>query len=257
MAEVIQVDGESPASRRSVVQSVTRAFDVLNVLRDANSAMTVQELARSTGLDRTVVHRLLRSLQQQSMVLEERGLFRLGAASILLANRYLDDLLVRRLALPYMVELQENEISDKPWTATLSVAVGDVSAVIERIWTPSTPLDLVLAIGDTFPMHTTATGRSMLAYYPPEQLERTVGPERAAKLEPVLDNVRASGGVGLSKGEAVPGVEAIAAVILSRRQVPVAAISVSGVDLGEQLDETSSLASTLRRAATAIGQVLT
>ncbi|MGH3466660.1 MAG: IclR family transcriptional regulator [Thermocrispum sp.] len=249
-------DGQTQVARRSVVQSVTRAFDILNLLRDTASPMSVQEIARSSGLDRTVVHRLLRSLLHQSMVVEERGLFRLGPAPILLANRYLDDLLVRRLALPYMVELQANDIADQPWTATLSVAVGDVSAVIERIWTPKTPLDLVLSIGDTFPMHTTATGRSMLAYYDTARLAQTIGNKRAEELAPVLEDVRAAGGVGTSKGEAVPGVEAIAAVILSRRKVPVAAVSVSGVDLGDQMDVVSPLASTLRRAAGAIGQML-
>ncbi|MEU5401440.1 IclR family transcriptional regulator [Streptomyces sp. NPDC005963] len=246
---------EAPA-RRSVVQSVTRAFDLLNLLRDSTAPMSVQEIARSAGLDRTVVHRLLRSLLPQGMVVEERGLFGVGPASILLANRYLDDLLVRRLALPYMVELQANDIADKPWTANLSVAVGDVSAVIERIWTPSTPLDLVLSVGDTFPIDSTATGRSILAYYEPDRLVDTVGAQRAAELADTFASVRSAGGVGLSRGEAVPGVEAVAAVILSRRQAPVAAISVSGVDLGDQMDSVSPLAQTLRRAAAAIGQMI-
>jgi IclR family acetate operon transcriptional repressor len=249
-------DGDAPISRRSVVQSVGRAFDLLNLLRDATAPMSVQEIAKAAELDRTVVHRLLRSLSQQSMVIEERGLFRLGPASILLANRYIDDLLVRRLALPYLVELQSNDIADQPWTATLSVAVGDVSAVIERIWTPRTPLDLVLSVGDTFPIHSTATGRSMLAYYPQERLVELLGERRGSELTPVLAEVRATGGVGVSKGEAVPGVQAIAAVILSRRQVPTAAISVSGVNLGAQLHHASALASTLRRAAGAIGQMI-
>ncbi|GAA0378726.1 transcriptional regulator [Acrocarpospora corrugata] len=255
-ADRAQAGADDQVSRRSVVQSVTRAFDVLNLLRDSTSPMSVQEIARSTGLDRTVVHRLLRSLLQQAMVVEERGLFRVGPASVLLANRYHDDLLVRRLALPYMVELQAGDIADKPWTATLSIAVGNVSAVIERIWTPRTPLDLVLAVGDTFPIHSTATGRSMLAYYDPDKLIEVVGADRARELAVVLESVRSAGGVGLSKGEAVPGVEAIAAVILSRRQTPVAAISVSGVDLGDQMNQTSPLASTLRRAAGAIGQMV-
>jgi hypothetical protein len=38
--------------------------------------------------------------------------------------------------------------------------------------------------------------------------------------------------------------------------VPIASVSVSGVDLGEQIDTTSPLASTLRRAAGAIGQMI-
>jgi DNA-binding IclR family transcriptional regulator len=100
------------------------------------------------------------------------------------------------------------------------------------------------SVGDTFAMHTTATGRSMLAYYPPEKLAETVRAQRCAELEPVLESVRAARGIGVSRGEAVRGVEAIAAVILSRRQTPIASVSVSGVDLGEQIDPASRLAST-------------
>lgn len=252
------MDDGVPAAgaRRSTVQSVARAFDLLNLLRDSPSPMSVQELARAADLDRTVVHRLMRSLREEQVVQEERGLFRLGPASVLLANRYLDDLLVRRLALPYLVELQARDLADRPWTASLAVAVGDRATVIERIWTPHTPLDLVLSVGDTFPLHTAAVGRSMLAFYEPQRLVDTLGEQRAAELAPLLDDVRAAGGIGTSEGEAVPGVEAIAAAVLSRRQVPIAALSVSGVDLGEQLDPASPLASTLRRAAAAIGHLI-
>lgn len=239
-----------------MVQSVTRAFDVLNVLRDAAAPPSVQEIAQITGLDRTVVHRLLKSLLQESMVLEDRGRFRVGPASTLLANRYIDDLLVRRIALPYMVELHATQLNGQPWTATLLIAVGNVMTVIERIWTAHTPLDLVLNVGDSFPIDRSAAGRSILAYYPPGLVAATIGAERAAELAPVLDAVRSAGGLGLSRGEAVPGVQAIAAVILSRRHSPVAAISVSGVDLGDHMDPESSLASTLRRAALAIGQMI-
>jgi DNA-binding IclR family transcriptional regulator len=72
----------------------------------------------------------------------------------------------------------------------------------------------------------------------------------------VLESVWAARGIGVSRGEAVPGVQVIAAVILSRRQTPIASVSVSGVDLGEQIDPASRLASTLRRAAGAIGQMI-
>ena len=50
--------------------------------------------------------------------------------------------------------------------------------------------------------------------------------------------------------------EAVAAVIKSRRGVPVAALSVSGVNLGDQLDYASPIAASLLRAGTAVGQML-
>jgi len=244
-------------SRRSSVQAVARAATILNALRDSPTPMTVLQLSAATSLDRTVTHRLAKSLAAEGLVLDERGTYRLGPATVLLSNRYIDDLLVRRLALPYMVEISGNELADKPWTVTLSIPVGALSTVIERIWTPQTPLDLVLGVGDNFPIDSSATGRSILSMSSDRDIVELLGEERAEKIHPILEKVREAGGVGVSRGEAVPGVQAIAAAISSRRATPVAGLGVSGVDLGEQLAYDSPLAATLRRAASAIGRMIT
>jgi DNA-binding IclR family transcriptional regulator len=244
------------ASRRSVVQSVDRAFAVLHVLQNAPGPLSVQETALRAGLDRTVVHRLLKTLVQHSMAVEEQGTFGLGPESVALANRYIDALAVRRLALPHLVEIQTRDIADSPWTATLSIPVGDISAVIERVWTPTTPLDVVLNSAEALPIDLTATGRSILAFYEPQRLVDIIGKKRAETLQPILDATREAGGVGLSRGEAVPGVDAVASVILSRRSVPVASLGVSGVQLGDELAYDSRLATKLRRATHAIGAMI-
>lgn len=248
---------EVAAPRRAVVQSVARAFQILSVLQDASVPMSALEIAKQSGLDRTVVHRLLRTLSQEGMAIEERGTFRLGPASVLLAHSYLDNLLVRRLALPYLLDIQGTAIGEKPWTVTLSIPIGDVSTVIERIWTRAVPLGMVLDIGDTFPIDRGAAGRSVLAYQPEAESRGLLGDERFEAVAPILDEVREAEGIALSRGEARPGVYAVAAAILSRRGTPVASLSVSGADLGDELAYDSSLAGQLRSAAHAIGQTLT
>jgi IclR family acetate operon transcriptional repressor len=249
----VAADRALKSPRRSTAQSVARAFDVLEVLKRASAPMSALEVARATGLDRTVVHRLLRTIGEYGLVCEERGTFRLGPASVLIANRYVDNLLVRRLALPYLLDLQRRVLGERPWNVSLSIPVGDVSTVVERIWTPSIPLDAVLDVGDTHPIDRGAAGRSMLAYYEESDAREVIGPERYADVAPVLESVRAAGGVALSAGEASPGIDAVAAVILSRRSQPVAAIGVAGLDLGDELAYDSSLAGHLGRAAEAIG----
>jgi IclR family acetate operon transcriptional repressor len=244
---------DEKGSRRSTVQSVARAFDVLEVLTRATAPMSALEVARATGLDRTVVHRLLRTIGEYGLVFEEDGTFRLGPGSVLIANRYVDNLLVRRLALPYLLDLQRRVLKARPWNVSLSIPVGDVSTVVERIWTQSIPLDVVLDVGDTHPIDRGAAGRSILAYYEASDASELIGPERYAEVAPVLENVRAAGGVALSAGEATPGTYAVAAVIRSRRSQPVAAIGVAGLDLGDELAYDSSLAGHLRRVAEAIG----
>jgi IclR family acetate operon transcriptional repressor len=247
---------KTTSSRRNAVQSVARAFDVLNVLKDATEPMSALQISRATGLDRTVVHRLLRSICEGGMALEDRGTFRLGPEPVLLAHRYLDNLLVRRLALPYMLDLQTNVVGEQPNTVSLSIPVRDVITVIERIWTPSAPLGVVLDVGDTVPIDKTAAGRALLAYLSADELERLLGSERAGAMAETLEQVRAADGIGLTHGEAHRGVDAVAAAIRSRRSRPVATIAVSGPDLGDELAYDSPLAGHLRRAADAIGQSL-
>jgi IclR family transcriptional regulator, acetate operon repressor len=242
--------------RRETVQSVTRAFEILNILKDATLPMSALEISRVSGLDRTVVHRLLRTLVEEGMTVEERATFRLGPASVLLADRYLDNLLVRRLALPYLLDLQNSIIGERPWTVTLSIPVGDVSTVIERIWTRSVPLGMVLDIGDIFPIDRSAAGRSVLAYYNEADARALLGDERYDAVAATLEDVRQADGVGLSRGEARQGVYAVAAAILSRRHQPVASLSISGLDLGDELGYDTALAAELRRAARAVGQTL-
>ncbi|WP_328394057.1 IclR family transcriptional regulator [Nocardia sp. NBC_00416] len=244
------------STRRSTVQAVDRAMMLLQALQGHRGTRTVLDLSEQTGIDRTVAHRLLKTLSRSAMVVEESGAYGLGPEAVLLANSYVDSMRVRRIALPYMLEMQSHDIAGSPWTVSLSIPVGAVSAVIERIWTPTTPLDIVLSSGDSFPLAATATGRSILAHYSDQKVVETVGPDAVDELRPILDEVRRSGGVGISHGEAIVGVDGIAAAIQSADGTPVASLGVSGVDLGDQLTPDSRLAHKLRRNALAIGRML-
>jgi DNA-binding IclR family transcriptional regulator len=163
---------------------------------------------------------------------------------------------VRRLALPYLLDLQASAVGDKPWTVTLMIPVDDVVTVIERIWTKSLPLDMVLDIGDTFPIDLAAAGRAILAYREPDEARQLLGSERYDAVVPALERVRSVDGVALSHGEAIPGIEAISAAVRSRRGQAVAAVALSSLSLGVEMSDESHLAAQLRRSARAIGQSL-
>jgi IclR family transcriptional regulator, acetate operon repressor len=246
-----------PADRRTSVQSVDRAFSLLRELAAKSVPRSVLELSTATGIDRTVAHRLLKTLSRQQMVMDEGGTYRLGPESVLLANAYVDSLQVRRLALPYMVDMQAHDLNDVPWTVSLSIPVGAISTVVERIWTPRTPLDVVLSSSDNLPLESTGTGRSILAYYPVERVREILGTGRAETLADTLQAIRDAGGVGMSHGEAIAGVDGIAAAIRAPNGEPVAALAVVGVDLGDELSYESRLAHKLRRTAQAIGRLIT
>jgi DNA-binding IclR family transcriptional regulator len=249
-------DRDAAPARRSGVQSVDRAFAALNVLGHASGPLTVQEVARGSGLDRTVAHRLLKTLKSHNVVAEDRGSYSLGPQTVLMATRYTESLLVRRLALPYMLDLQAGDLADSPFTVNLSIAVGDVSAVLERIWTLTAPLDLVLSSGDLFAIEMTATGRSILSHLDDDAIDDIIGPDRHAAVRSTILSAREHGGVAVSEGEAIPGVRGMAAAIVAPNGQPVAAIGISSPDAADLLHPESSLAAKLARSARAVGKML-
>lgn len=249
--------GEQPVGsgdRRAVVQSVSRALDVLELLRESGRPLSAADIAKAAELERTIVYRLLRTLAQREMISESDGAYSLGPSAVLLGQRFLGNLPLRRVALPYMVDLQTKVLKDHPWTLALSMSINDLSAVIERMWTPATPLGLVLDLGDTQPLYRTAAGRAILAHRTEAEIHAMLDPDHQDLL-PELDKIRAAGGVALVDGSETFGLQAIACVI-RRDETAVAAIGIGGVDLGEELAYNSRLAMQIRHAAEAIGRMI-
>lgn len=237
------------AADRSTVRSVQKAVALLDELTRSRRARSATELAAAVGQDRTVVHRLLRTLKGDGLVREESGRYRLGGRVHFYGTAYVDQLALSRVALPYIVDLKATVFSDHPWLVTLSVPIGDVASLIERIWAPGLPLAALGDMGMRLPIAGSAQGRVMLAYYPQEEVEAIVGAARAEALQERLEAVRASGGVELASNEITPGISAVAAVILSPERRPAGAVAVSGSDLEPYLDRGAWVASRLRQTA--------
>jgi DNA-binding IclR family transcriptional regulator len=236
---------------RLEVQSVRRACQLLDALAsDPGTAVSALDLARTTRLNRTVVHRLLRTLQMDGLVADAgNGRYRLGSATVGLGMRYLDGLGIRRAALPYAISLHTS-IEGAPWIVSVAVRAGDYAVLVERLWKPEAPLDSLMDLGTHMPLRTSAAGRCLLAY-PSSAYEGNDDPELMERVE----QIREAGGVEVSSNELIPGMSAIAAAIVPR-DVAVGALIVSGLDLEPQLARDSDVAERLRRAATAIAGVL-
>lgn len=243
-------------SRGSYVQSVTRAVSILDELRSVGRPCTPAELARSLGLDRTVVYRLVRTLAATGILMENSGRYFLGPQNVLYSNSYLDRLSIRRIALPYAIELQSRVIKDNPWVTALSVYAGHSITIIDRIWSPETPLESILDVGTTFPLEGSAGGRLFLAYLPREEAVALVGETKVREFEPRFEAIRKAGGVDIALGDASPGVGAVSAAIFARSGSVVASFAVTGPDMDAVLDRESDLAVRLRRAADGIGAAL-
>lgn len=139
-------------------QTLDRGLRVLKLLADTDHGLTVTELAAKLGVNRTVVYRLLATLEQHSLVRRDLGgRARVGLGVLGLAHQVHP--LLREAALPALRSLAE-EIGA---TAHLTLVDGSEAlavAVVEPTWTD---YHVAYRTGFRHPLDRGAAGRAILA----------------------------------------------------------------------------------------------
>lgn len=138
-------------------QTLDRGLRVLEVLAATPSGLTVTALAARVGVNRTVVYRLITTLEQHGLARRDgAGLVHVGLGVLPLA-RGLQPVL-RELAVPVLRGLAE----ELGMTAHLTVADGGEAlaiAVVEPTWTD---FHVGYRIGSRHPLGLGAAGRAIL-----------------------------------------------------------------------------------------------
>lgn len=238
------------------MQSLTRIASVLDALAGSSTPMSVQEVAATIGLDRAVVHRLLKALVDEEFVETERpGRFQVGPRSMVYANTYIDALSVRRIGLPYAVDLRDRFGTQYPVVVSLNIRVGSEMTVVDAIWDTKVALDTILQIGTRFPIGRSSTGRCILAYLPEVERRRILGRDTPPQLLERLDKIRTHNGIDTTEGDVRAGINGLAAAIFDKDGTPTAAMSIygSGSAATDLADSTSEVAVALKRTVDAIG----
>lgn len=210
-------------------QTLDRGLRVLRVLAGAAGGMTVTELSTVLGVNRTVVYRLVATLEQHLLVRRDAtGRLHVGLGVLQLASAVQP--VLRDQALPVLRTLAE----DVGCTAHLTVADGDEAlalAVVEPSWTD---FHVAYRVGSRHPIDRGAAGRAIL-----------LGRARAGgRAQPASSYVVTSGELQVgARGLAapVPGLEGLEA-------------SVGIVTLGELPEE--QLAAKVLAAADAVARRL-
>lgn len=151
----------------SSVQSIRRAFDVLEALGDGPLGVT--EVAERAGLPKSTAARLLATLSGEGAVEQIPGdtRYRLGGRLATLAASVLPTRSLGRLARPSLADLSA-AIGE---AAGLSVPEGDLIHYIEQVDTPN-PVSVRDWTGSRLPMHAVSSGQVLLAVRPAQALER-------------------------------------------------------------------------------------
>lgn len=234
---------------RTTLQSVDRASAVLEILSKSAIPLAVTQVAAESGLERTIVHRLLRTLAANGLATRTAAGFALGPRLLRLGNAYLDRLAFRDFALPFAIDISNSFTPEQPWMVNLAVPVESWAVIVDRLWRPGVPLDILLNdVGTRFPLDQSGTGISMLSRHSDEVVRDLVGQERLEQLRPQLEEIRARGPVVFTPNFR-PGLSSIAASVGGENGVPVGGISVIGLGLEPEMHERSAVAMRVSRAA--------
>ncbi len=143
-------------------QTLDRGIRVLMTLAAAPQGLSVTALAEALGINRTVVYRLVSTLEQHALVRRDgQGRLHVGLGVLHLATAVQP--VLRDVAIPVLRQLAERV----GCTAHLTVAEGDEAlalAVIEPSWTD---FHVSYRVGSRHPLTRGAAGKAILALREP------------------------------------------------------------------------------------------
>ena len=212
------------------VQTISRAFELLDLIANQGASVTISELSSTSGLPMPTVHRLLKALVSLGHVRQTPSRrYALGPRLIRLGELARQNL--GATAMPFLTEL----VNITEETANFAIREGDLVVYVAQV--PSRhSMRMFTEIGRRVLPHCTGVGKALLAQMPNSAVEEIVQrngmPAMTAKtmtnindLMEDLDRIRQRGWAE-DNGEQELGVRCIAAPILGTGIQ--SAISVSG-----------------------------
>lgn len=216
-------------------QTLGRALDILFALAEAESTLSVSEIAERVSIPESTTYRILQTLEQNGVV-ERRGKGQIGLGlRILDLARSLYQQIDRELyviARPIMESITEK--TDE--TTILMVRTGTNVICIQHVESRRL-IRFAIENGRVLPLHLGASGKAILAYEAErvldQVLKRLEDPMEKEDLLKDLERIRQQG-YSLTVGEVDPDVFGIAAPIFDGYQRIVASLTIAGPS--ERLD---------------------
>ncbi|MEP2707661.1 MAG: IclR family transcriptional regulator [Roseibium sp.] len=170
MTMTIDEPRKSPSNQG--VQVISRAAEILRILKKDNSGLSLGQIADRVQLPRSTVQRIVNALLAERLVMasSSEGGLRLGSEiqSLAAAGRINMAELVR----PVLTELSKATSE----TVDLAVLRDDHMVFVDQV-VGSHRLRTVSAVGEVFPMTTTANGKAVLALMDDEHMLAISGQE--------------------------------------------------------------------------------
>lgn len=151
----------NPTDPPQGAQAALRAVRLLKLFTNERPEMSLAELSRASGLNKTTTHRLLRALQSEALIDRNpaTSTYSLGAGLMALGVQALASSDLRRRVRPLLRSLAR----ETGETATLEVPFEDSMLILDEV-AGSHVLGSAGNIGTRWPIHATSTGKVWLAF---------------------------------------------------------------------------------------------
>ncbi len=222
--------GLNSSEIKNPVQSITRAFDILETLSVNTQGLSLTEISGKLALHKSTTHRILSALCERKYIEKQGRTYKLGLEFIHLSSQYLNSLELKTEAEPFLKELSGMT------NQTVFMAIRDKNEIvyIDKIEQFSS-LRRYSVIGTRLPLYCTSLGRAFLMCEKDTELKETLKQleikQRTPKtitdpavLESLIKNFRA-GGWTEDNEENQNGVRCAGAPIFDYRNKIIAAIS--------------------------------
>lgn len=163
------IDEEAQDRQRAGVQSIGRAFAILEEVARNRDGIALADLSKNVGLHNSTTFHLVKTMVSLGYIRQMRGnkRYRIGRPLFALAASALDEMEMVSLATPILEDLSR-ETGESSYFA---VRMGDAVVVIARTSGPSA-FQLTDRVGVVRPAYCTALGKLILAALRPDQFDR-------------------------------------------------------------------------------------
>lgn len=239
-----------------IIQALDRALRILDLFDERTPEMKLTEISARMDLHKSTVHSLLKTLQLHGYIEqdEQSGKYRLGLRLLEKGQLLMQNLNIRNVARPHLQALSDATGQ----TSHLLIPDGREGVYIDKVEGKQAAIRYS-RIGRRVPLHSSAAGKVLAAFQPPEALERildgypyvrhtpnTIRSEAEFRRE--LERVRRAG-CAFDREENEPGVLCVAAPIFGHDGQLAAAMSLSCMTARVNEEEARRLAELVRRTA--------
>jgi DNA-binding IclR family transcriptional regulator len=253
-----QRDNEK-VSRDYNVPNLVRAFQLLEFMAREPQSWSITELSDRLGFPKNSVFRICRSLHEMGYLTQTGKTYFLSPKLLALGYAALGEQNLVEKALDIMRDLRD-ETNETTLFGTL---FGHEGVTLEQVVSDQS-IKFVVDVGHRFALHTAAPGKAILAFLPEKERDhildqldfkkytnRTITSRRSFLA--LLEDVRKKGWA-VDNCERLDGINCVAAPVFNFRNMPIAAVWVTGPDFRLTPADFPKIAKIVRRHALRISE---